>query len=98
MNYTKPDNLNHNDSPGDWLLSSLLFTRALGLLLDENIGVVVDLKGDMVELSNDLWELECSRVIIFNSDEQLHVIPADDRTDLEEGTLVQMIDQQDLLN
>ena len=47
MNYTNPNNLDHNDTPEDWLNSSLIFARSLSLIFKENEGVVVDLMGDM---------------------------------------------------
>jgi hypothetical protein len=46
MNYTKPNDPDHIDNPTDWLYSSLVFSQALGILLQEGEGVVVELKGD----------------------------------------------------
>jgi len=83
MNYTKPNEPNHEDSPQDWLNSSLLFARTLSLILEPGHGIVVDVKGDM-----DLGE-GVEKVIVFNRDEQI-VVEAFDR-DLEEGTPMKVV-------
>ena len=83
MNYTKPNEPNHEDSPQDWLNSSLLFARTLSLILEPGMGIVVDVKGDM-----DLGE-RVEKVIVFNRDEQI-VIEAFDR-DVKEGTPMKVV-------
>jgi len=83
MNYTKPNEPNHEDSPQDWLNSSLLFARTLSLILEPGMGIVVDVKGDM-----DLGE-GVKKVIVFNRDEQI-VVESFDR-DLEEGTPMKVV-------
>ena len=93
MNYTKPNNKNYKDKPEDWLFYSLIFTRTLSFLLNENEGVLIDLKGDMLELHPEL-----SRVIVFNNGEQIEVIEASERTDLNEGDIIQMIDDKNIKN
>jgi len=85
-NYTKPNDPDHEDKPQDWLFGALLFTRTLGLVLPENHGVIIDLVGDMIELYP-----QASRVIVANQDDQIVVIDADDRVDLNEGDLVLII-------
>ncbi len=47
MNYTKPNEPDHEDSPLDWLTAMLTFGQALGHLLKPNEGVVIDVIGDM---------------------------------------------------
>lgn len=83
MNYTKPNKPNHEDSPQDWLNSSLLFARTLSLILEPGHGIVVDVKGDM-----DLGE-GVEKVIVFNRDEQI-VIESFDR-DIKEGTPMKVV-------
>jgi hypothetical protein len=83
MNYTKPNEPNHEDSPQDWLNSSLLFARTLSLILEPGHGIVVDVKGDV-----DLGE-GVEKVIVFNRDEQI-VVESFDR-DLEEGTPMKVV-------
>lgn len=83
MNYTKPNESNHEDSPQDWLNSSLLFARTLSLILEPGHGIVVDVKGDV-----DLGE-GVEKVIVFNRDEQI-VVESFDR-DLEEGTPMKVV-------
>ena len=83
MNYTKPNEPNHEDSPQDWLNSSLLFARTLSLILEPGHGIVVDVKGGM-----DLGE-GVEKVIVFNRDEQI-VIEAFDR-DIKEGTPMKVV-------
>ena len=91
-NYTKPDDKNHVDKPEDWLFASLVFAKTIGLLLSENLGVVIDLTGDMCKYC------DAKRVIISNFDNQIHVETADDRTDLNEGDWVEVINGDILSN
>lgn len=83
MNYTKPNEPNHEDSPQDWLNSSLLFARTLSLILEPGHGIIVDVKGDM-----DLGE-GVEKVIVFNRNEQI-VIEEFDR-DIKEGTPMKVV-------
>jgi len=46
VNYTRPNDPDHVDDPKDWLNANLIFARALGQVLEEGSGVVVDIKGD----------------------------------------------------
>lgn len=85
MNYTKPNEEDHHDSPQDWLNSSLIFARTISLLLEERRGIVVDVKGDV-----DFGE-EVEKVVVFKRDGQI-VIEILDR-DLEEGDMVKIIDE-----
>jgi hypothetical protein len=93
MNYTKPNDEDYQDKPEDWLLGALVFGKAVGIVIPENCGVVVDLVGDMI----DLYPL-AKRVIVFNKDGQVGILEADERTDLVEGDLVQLIDEDNIKN
>jgi hypothetical protein len=86
MNYTKPNEPDYEDDPLDWLNSALTFASALGLILKEMEGVIVDVKGDM----NFKHLSDCKKVIVFREDEQIHIVSADREIDAPEGTLVWM--------
>jgi hypothetical protein len=90
MNYTNPNDPDHIDSPEDWLNSSLIFGRALALLLKEREGVVVDLKGDAKFMPN----LSAKKVIVFYKDKMIRVIECEE--DLKEGQYVIMHDDYNL--
>ena len=57
---------------------SLIFGRALGLILQENQGIVVDVKGD-IKLDDDV-----KKVIVFKMKDNVHIYKCDE--DLPEGT------------
>lgn len=84
MNYTKPNN-DIVDKPEDWLNSALIFTRALSLLLEENTGIVVKLKGDMFNTINP----DSDRVVIFKKDKMIHIDDIQDE-ELKEGDFIQI--------
>jgi len=69
MNYTSNDP-NHKDKPEDWLNSSLIFVQALAKLLQENEGIVVELRGDA---KFD----DCEKVIVLRREGQIIVEEAD---------------------
>lgn len=81
-NNLKPDQEGYQDNPKDLLNASLLFARALGLILKENEGIVVDVVGDI-----DLGE-ECKKVIVFKHENQVHIYKCEE--DIPEGNAVNM--------
>jgi len=81
-NYTNPGQSGQEQNPQDLLNASLIFARALGLILKENEGIVVDIKGD-VKISQ-----EVKKVIVFKFEEKIHIYKCEE--DLEEGTAVNM--------
>lgn len=84
-NYTKPHDDNHEDSPQDWLNSALTFARALGLILKETEGVIVDVSGDMQ------FEGNPQKLIVFKKDNMIRIVAADEQADnVPEGTLIWM--------
>ena len=93
MNYTKPNNENHKDDPNDWLFGSLTFSFALNHLIPQNHGIIIDLKGDALELHPS-----AKRVIVFNDGEMMSIMDADERTDLKDGDLVLMINEDNIIN
>ena len=84
MNYTKPNN-DIADKPEDWSNSALIFTRALSLLLEENTGIVVKLKGDMVNPINS----KSNRVVVFYKNNMIHIDDIQDE-ELKEGDFIQI--------
>ena len=66
----------------DVLNASMLFARALGLIFQENEGIVVDVKGD-VNLGDD-----AKKVIVFKQNDQIHIFKCEE--DIEEGMAVNL--------
>lgn len=73
---------NPSENPQDLLNSSLIFARALSLILEDSQGIVVDLQKG-VEVGSDV-----EKVIVFRHQDQVHIYKCDD--DLVEGTAVRM--------
>lgn len=85
-NYTRPNDENHEDSPKDWLNSALTFARALGLILGELEGVVVDVTGD-IDLDGNP-----SKVIVFKKNDMVCITAADEQVEnVPEGTRLFLI-------
>ena len=82
MNYTRP-NSDESDETKDWLNSALIFARTLSLILEENTGIVVKIKGDMVNPINP----DSDRVVVFKKDKMIHVDNIQDDT-LKEGDFI----------
>ena len=85
MNYTNPNDSEYQDKPEDWLNSSLIFARALSIMLNENQGIVVKLTGDM-----RFYEEKIDKVIVFFKDRMVRIIECDE--DLDEGMIVRLSD------
>ena len=81
-NYTNPEQSGQEQNPQDLLNASLIFARALGLILNEGEGIVVDINGD-VSLGDDV-----NKVIVFKKEEQVHIFKFEE--DLPEGTMVSL--------
>lgn len=81
-NYTNPEQASQGQNPQDLINASLIFARALGLILKEGEGIVVDIKGD-INLGEDV-----KKVIVFEYQNQVHIYKCEE--DLEEGTAVNM--------
>jgi hypothetical protein len=81
-NFTNPEQAGQLQNPQDLLNASLIFARALGLILNEGEGIVVDIVGEM-----DLGE-EVKKVIVFEHNNQVHIYKCEE--DLPEGSAVNM--------
>lgn len=86
MNYTKPNDEGYKDSPKDWLNSALIFSRALSILLEEDEGVVVSIKGDATNPINS----ESDRVVVFYKDKMIHIDDIQDPS-LKEGDFIKIV-------
>jgi hypothetical protein len=81
-NYTNPEQSGQEQNPQDLLNASLIFARALGLILKDDEGIVVDITGN-INLGENV-----KKVIVFKNNEQVHIYMCED--DLPEGTAVNM--------
>ncbi len=81
-NLTNPEQAGQLQNPQDLLNASLIFARALGLILNEGEGIVVDIVGEM-NLGEDV-----KKVIVFEHNNQVHIYKCDE--DLPEGSAVNM--------
>ena len=81
-NHLNPTEEGYQDNPQDLLNASLLFARALGLILKEGEGIVVDVTGD-INLGG-----EVKKVIVFKFQNQVHIYKCEE--DIPEGNAVTM--------
>lgn len=84
-NYTKPNEPNYKDKPEDWLSISLIFSKTIGKLLNENQGVVIKLENDM-NSSKDLKNVD--KVIVYNESNQIKIIECE-YDNLEDGEIIE---------
>lgn len=68
MNYTKPNDLDHEDTPKEWLNSALIFAGALSNLLSDRTGVVIDINGDEYNPVGN-----SKKVIVCKYDNMIHI-------------------------
>ena len=87
-NYTNPEQVGEGQNPQDLINASLIFARALGLILKNGEGIVVDVVGD-INLGPEI-----KKVIVFEYNDQVHIYKCDE--DLEEGTAVNMDTNNDV--
>jgi hypothetical protein len=83
MNYTNPNDADYTDKPEDWLATTLIMTKALGNILKENEGIVVELSGDMIEMFPTV-----NKVIVFNKEGMVHIVECEE--DLLNGQMIIM--------
>ena len=76
------NNEQNEENLQDWLTPAMIFAKALGLILEDEQGIVVDL--------NEQTKLpgmeEIDKAIVFKRDNQIHISPCDE--DIEEGNTV----------
>lgn len=94
MNYTRPNDENHEDKPADWLAGALIFARALSLILKPNEGIVVKPLGDAAS-----YFKENELLLVCSNGTQIQILPIDDQVtsqipeQLKEGDFI-MIDTE----
>lgn len=71
-----------NQNQQDWYKASMIFAKALGLILDEDQGIIVDLN----EATKIPGLEEMEKVIVFRKDNQVHIAPCTE--DINEGETV----------
>jgi hypothetical protein len=81
-NTTNTEGAGQGQQAQDLINASLIFARALGFILQEGEGIVVDVTGE-INLGDDV-----KKVIVFKKDEQVHIYKCEE--DLEEGTAVNL--------
>ena len=82
VTYTNPEKAGEGQNPQDLINASLIFARALGLILKDGEGIVVDVVGD-INLGEGV-----KKVIVFEHKNQVHIYKCEE--DLVEGTAVNM--------
>lgn len=82
--------MNNNNNPlshQDLMNASLLFSKALSLILDDKQGIVVDVQPDS---GVDMGE-NTNKVVIYRLENQIHVQNLE--MDIQEGTVVALSDK-----
>lgn len=69
MNYTKPNDPDHNDTKDDLTYVMLTFASALGFILEPNTGIVIEAKNDMKTLKPN-----SEKVVVCNKGDQVSII------------------------
>lgn len=75
---------NENLVDAGWMVPALIFAKALGNILDESQGMVIDLNDNTKITGFD----DLKKVIVYKKDEQIHIGPCEE--DIEEGTVLQI--------
>ena len=71
-----------NQIQQDWYKAAMIFSKALGLILDEDQGIIIDLND-----TTKIPELDdVNKVIVFRKDNQVHIAPCTE--DIAEGETV----------
>jgi len=69
-------------SDSSWMVPALIFAKALGIILDEGQGIVIDLTENTKISGHENVE----KVIVYRKDEQVHIAPCEDP--LEQGSIL----------
>ena len=81
-NTTNTEGAGQGQQAQDLINASLIFARALGFILQEGEGIVVDVTGE-INLGEDV-----KKVIVFNQNKQVHIFKCEE--DVVEGTGVNL--------
>lgn len=88
MNYTNP-NRKTDDEPVDWLLTSLMFSQALGVAIPEGKGVVVELIGDVLDMKPGV-----TKIVVHNTDGMIIADDVSDNDNLKHGNWVEVKEKE----
>lgn len=77
----KNKNAEENTNQDDWYNVALIFTKAIGYMLNEKEGIVIHLENDMQSLDG-----ETKKVVLVNYDGMIQMEPYDG--DLEDGAFL----------
>jgi hypothetical protein len=69
-------------SDPSWMVPALIFAKALGIIMDEGQGIVIDLNDNTKIQGHD----DVHKVIVYRKDEQVHIAPCEDP--LDQGSIV----------
>jgi hypothetical protein len=69
----------------DWYKASMIFAKALGIILEEEQGIIVDLD-DTLSIPGIDGIDGINKVIIFRKENQVHIAPCED--DIPQGSTV----------
>ena len=69
-------------SDPSWMVPALIFAKALGIIMDEGQGIVIDLNDNTKIQGYD----DVNKVIVYRKDEQVHIAPCEDP--LDQGSIV----------
>ena len=65
-----------------WMVPALIFAKALGIIMDEGQGIVIDLNENIRITGHE----DVTKVIVYRKDEQVHIAPCEDN--LDQGSVV----------
>lgn len=86
MNYTRPNDPDHKDSPSDHLFGAQVFSRALAMMLREGQGIVIDLTEAMTFPQYP----DAKKVLVYYLNNMVHIEPTEE--DWEEGDSLNVLD------
>jgi hypothetical protein len=69
-------------SDPSWMVPALIFAKALGIIMDEGQGIVIDLNDNTKIQGHD----DVNKVIVYRKNEQVHIAPCEEP--LEQGSIV----------
>lgn len=84
MNFLNPDDYREED-PDEWILSSLVFARALGFALKDTEGIVIDIANEIKD--TDICDHD--KIIVYKWGDQIKICECENK-ELPDGTLIWM--------
>lgn len=73
----------HNETaPQNWYNAAIIFAKALGFMLEEGHGIIVDLNENLTIVGDE----NVKKIIVFKKDGSVHIGPVDQ--DIPEGSFV----------